>query len=311
MENTNLLWRSSVKKAFCGFVALSICRALSMLCSLMLLVGVYTGADMGMASVVFILSILSLVAVVFYFFGVGGMKKCAAGSLVYDGIAKLYKGSVCLFVSNIVSILMTCLRFLPLISLLATILALVGFFLTYKGFSSMAKLRLNDHAKKGAKQLSLMAVLSIVVCVSGVVPVVGVVIGLLLSIVIVVYAFWGWRNFVLITLELPEETQTMDDVDVENKKAKSDSEEGCSEEREDSFWLNRWIAKLANWFDGGVFELDADSSSLCVASFWVGILAGSSIAVAMMIDDGSSFQYWALGIAGAIVLLLITLQAIR
>ena len=83
-----------------------------------------------------------------------------------------------------------------------------------------------------------------------------------------------------------------------------------------TFFLNRWIAKLANWFDSSVFNIVdkeeySESSPLCVRSLWVGILAGIVIAIVVIINDQSSIPNWTMSIAGAIIVAMIVMQAIK
>ena len=83
-----------------------------------------------------------------------------------------------------------------------------------------------------------------------------------------------------------------------------------------TFFLNRWITKLSNWFDSSVFNIVEkegyyESSPLCVRSLWVGILAGIVIAIVVMINEQSSIPNWTMGIAGAIIVAMIVMQAIK
>ena len=83
-----------------------------------------------------------------------------------------------------------------------------------------------------------------------------------------------------------------------------------------TFFLNRWITKLSNWFDSSVFNIVekegySESSPLCVRSLWVGILAGIVIAIVVIINDQSSIPNWTMSIAGAIIVAMIVMQAIK
>lgn len=316
MENPNLLWQSSVKKAFYGYATLAICGVLSSLCTLLLLIN---GNTLGVLPLYSIILIISLVGSVFYYLGVDGMKKAASyNSALYDGIAKLYKGSLWILLSYaltfVISILTILFSFAMLGQIavpLSSILSLVGYFFIYKGFTAISKLPLDNYANKGAKQLKLMALLSIIVYFVGILPIIGRVIGLILLVAIVVYTFLGWKNFSLATFDIAINTQTNDIIESEKSSTEYEDESTEEEEAESSFLLNRWISRLSRWFDRSVFELDLNSSTLCVVSMWIGILTGASIAVVAMINDSTNFEYWALSIGGAIILLLITLQAIK
>ena len=99
-------------------------------------------------------------------------------------------------------------------------------------------------------------------------------------------------------------------------KSSNTSQSNASKSNEKRFVLNRWISKLADWFDGGVFEMAqkegyAESSPICVWAFWIGILTGGSIAVATMINDQSTYPVWAASIGGGIILAMVAVYAIK
>lgn len=316
MENKNLLWQSSAKKAFYGYAALAICNVISSIATLVFVIGAMNGTVSGNSVISSILSVIVLISVVFYYWGIDGMKKCTSGSLIGNEVAKLSKGSLLMLISVAISLLPASFHIIRLafiISYLTLLISIVGYCFTYKGFVNISKLPLDDEAAKGAKQLSLMSILAIIICVTGVLPIIGNIINLLLSIAILVYAFLGWSKFSLAKIDVLD-NMPIDAIAMTEEAGSESQEVGADEvpeEEEDSFFLNRWTSKLAKWFDGYVFNLNSSSSALCVGALWIGILAGAAIGVVTMINDDTSFEYWAMGIAGAIILILIILQAIK
>ena len=198
MERSQI-WKSSVTKAFYGFLAYKLLGGV-----VGAIVGLASGAA-GVASIIngggggallgpVLVGILALAGYVYYFLGIKGMKESAETTLMGDGTAKVYKGALLGLVGTLIGII-------PLLGFIGTILEIVGFVFMMMGFNSLRQLSLNELAAKGAHQLWLMMVLSVVSAVVSIIPLVGNILSLILSIVILALAFLGWRNFANSSLE--------------------------------------------------------------------------------------------------------------
>lgn len=198
MERSQI-WKASVTKAFYGFLAYKLLGGV-----VGAIVGLASGAA-GVASIIngggggallgpILVGILALAGYVYYFLGIKGMKESAAATLMGDGTAKVYKGALLGLVGTLIGII-------PLLGFIGTILEIIGFVFMMMGFNSLRQLSLNELAAKGAHQLWLMMVLSVVSAVVGIIPLVGNILSLILSIVILALAFLGWRNFANSSLE--------------------------------------------------------------------------------------------------------------
>lgn len=198
MEKSQI-WKASVSKAFYGFLAYKLLGGV-----VGAIVGLASGAA-GVASIIngggggallgpILVGILALAGYVYYFLGIKGMKESAAETPMGDGTAKVYKGAMLGLVGTLIAII-------PLLGFIGTILEIVGFVFMMMGFNSLRQLSLNELAAKGAHQLWLMMVLSVVSAVVSIIPLVGNILSLILSIVILALAFLGWRNFANSSLE--------------------------------------------------------------------------------------------------------------
>jgi hypothetical protein len=198
MERSQI-WKASVTKAFYGFLAYKLLGGV-----VGAIVGLASGAA-GVASIIngggggallgpVLVGILALAGYVYYFLGIKGMKESAETTLMGDGTAKVYKGALLGFVGTLIGII-------PLLGFIGTILEIIGFVFMMMGFNSLRQLSLNELAAKGAHQLWLMMVLSVVSAVVSIIPLVGNILSLILSIVILALAFLGWRNFANSSLE--------------------------------------------------------------------------------------------------------------
>lgn len=198
MEKSQI-WKASVTKAFYGFLAYKLLGGV-----VGAIVGLVSGAA-GVASIIngggggallgpVLVGILALAGYVYYFLGIKGMKESAAETPMGDGTAKVYKGAMLGLVGTLIGII-------PLLGFIGTILEIVGFVFMMMGFNSLRQLSLNELAAKGAHQLWLMMVLSVVSAVVSIIPLVGNILSLILSIVILALAFLGWRNFANSSLE--------------------------------------------------------------------------------------------------------------
>ena len=198
MEKSQI-WKASVSKAFYGFLAYKLLGGV-----VGAIVGLASGAA-GVASIIngggggallgpILVGILALAGYVYYFLGIKGMKESAAETPMGDGTAKVYKGAMLGLVGTLIGII-------PLLGFIGTILEIIGFVFMMMGFNSLRQLSLNELAAKGAHQLWLMMVLSVVSAVVSIIPLVGNILSLILSIVILALAFLGWRNFANSSLE--------------------------------------------------------------------------------------------------------------
>lgn len=198
MERSQI-WKASVSKAFYGFLAYKLLGGV-----VGAIVGLASGAA-GVASIIngggggallgpVLVGILALAGYVYYFLGIKGMKESAAETPMGDGTAKVYKGALLGLVGTLIGII-------PLLGFIGTILEIIGFVFMMMGFNSLRQLSLNELAAKGAHQLWLMMVLSVVSAVVSIIPLVGNILSLILSIVILALAFLGWRNFANSSLE--------------------------------------------------------------------------------------------------------------
>lgn len=189
----NALWVESVKKAFYGYVGYvllsgiigSIAGLASTASSVVSMAR--GGGDSGLGLDT-ICSILAVVAFVYYFLGIKGMKEAAVGTELAEGTANLYTGALLGVIGAVVGII-------PLVGLVGGIIEIVAWVYMLLGFGKIRKTSLSEAAAKGAQQLWLMMLLTLIGAVIGLIPVLGTVIALILSIVALVYAFLGWKNF--------------------------------------------------------------------------------------------------------------------
>lgn len=198
MENSKI-WKASVTKAFYGFLAYKLLGGV-----VGAIVGLASGAA-GIASIAsgggggallgpILVGILALAGYVYYFLGIKGMKESAAGSIMGEGTAQVYKGALLGLIGTVIGII-------PLLGFVGVILEIVGFVFMMMGFNKLRQLSLNAMAAKGAQQLWLMMVLSLVSAALSLIPLVGNILSLILSVVILVLAFLGWKNFANSELE--------------------------------------------------------------------------------------------------------------
>lgn len=195
-----VLWSESVKKAFYGYVAYLVldkvigpmASAGDMASNFASMAQGKGGGDLIGADTV--VGILALAAFVYYFLGIKGMKESAVETALAEGTEKIYKGALLGIIGTVVGLI-------PLIGLIGGLVSLVGFIFMLMGFNSVRKTNLSAEAAKGAQQLYLTMVLTIVAAVVGLIPVLGGIIAAIISIITVIYAILGWKNFSLSTLE--------------------------------------------------------------------------------------------------------------
>lgn len=190
--SNSALWKESVNKAFYGYLGYTLLSGI---------VGAIVGmADMasavaslangggGGSSLGLICDILALAALVYYFLGIKGMKESAVGTVLAEGTANLYTGALLGVIGALVGII-------PLIGMVGGLVKIVGWVFMFLGFGKIRKTNLSGLAAKGAQQLWLMMLLTLIGAVIGLIPLIGTVIGLIISIVVLILAFLGWKNF--------------------------------------------------------------------------------------------------------------------
>lgn len=193
MENKSLLWKSSVNKAFYGYLTYTLLGGIvgsivSLVSGAAGLASLATGG--GGASLLgpVIVNILALAGFVYYFLGIKGMRDAAVGTQMETGTANVYKGAMLGLVGIVVKII-------PVIGFVGTIVSIIGFIFMMMGFNNIRQLPLAGLAAKGAQQLWLMMVLTIVGAVLGFIPLAGGVLKMICSLAVIFFTFFGWKNF--------------------------------------------------------------------------------------------------------------------
>lgn len=176
--SNSVLWTESVNKAFYGYLGYTLLGGI-----VGTIVGLVGGFTMGI-----ICDILALVAFVYYFLGIKGMKQASAGTTMAEGTANLYTGALLGLIAALIGII-------PLVGMIGGLIGIVGWVFMLLGFGKIRKTNLSGLAAKGAQQLWLMMLLTLIGAVIGLIPLVGAVIGLIISIVVLILAFLGWKNF--------------------------------------------------------------------------------------------------------------------
>ena len=193
MENKSLLWKTSVNKAFYGYLTYTLLGGVvgaivSMVSGAAGLASLANGGSGASLAGPIIVNILALAGFVYYYLGIKGMKAAAVGTQMEEGTANVNKGAVLGLVGVIIKII-------PLIGFIGTILSIVGFVYMMMGFNKLRKLPLAGLAAKGAQQLWLMMVLTLVGAVLGIIPLAGGVLKMICSLAALFYTFFGWKNF--------------------------------------------------------------------------------------------------------------------
>lgn len=193
MENKQTIWKESVNKAFYGFMAYTLLSGIigaivSMVSGAAGLASLANGGGGGALLGPIIVAIIAVAGYVYYFLGIKGMSESSVGYAIEDGTKKLFKGAKL----GLIGAIIECI---PLISIVGTILSIAGFVFMLIGFDMIRKSALNPQASKGAHQLWLVMVLTIVGAVISIIPLIGNIGSLICNILVIVYAFLGWRNF--------------------------------------------------------------------------------------------------------------------
>ncbi len=193
MENKSQLWKASVNKAYYGFLTYTLLGGVvgaivSLVSGAAGIASLVSGGGGGALAGPIIVGILALAGYVYYFLGIKGMKESAAETVLGQGTAQLYKGALLGLIGAGVALI-------PFIGFIGAILKIVGFVFMMMGFNVIRKIALNEQAAKGAQQLWIMMILSLVAVAINIIPLVGAVISMLINIAVLVFAFLGWRNF--------------------------------------------------------------------------------------------------------------------
>lgn len=187
------LWKESVNKAFYGYLGYTLLSGIvgtiiGMIGAASAVASLANGGGGGGMIMGIICEILALVAFIYYFIGIKGMKEAAVGTEIAEGTANLYTGALLGVIGTLVGLI-------PLLGLIGGLVSIVGWVFMLLGFGKIRKTNLSGLAAKGAQQLWLMMLLTLIGAVISLIPLIGAVIGLLISIAVLVLAFLGWKNF--------------------------------------------------------------------------------------------------------------------
>ena len=193
MENKSLLWKTSVNKAFYGYLTYTVLGGVvgaivSLASGAAGVASLLSGGGGGSLIGPIIVNVLALAGFVYYYLGIKGMRDAAAGTQMGEGTANVYKGAILGLIGVIVKII-------PVVGFVGTIISIIGFIFMMMGFNKLRQLPLAGIAAKGAHQLWLMMVLTLVGAVLGFIPVAGGVLKMICSLAALFYTFFGWKNF--------------------------------------------------------------------------------------------------------------------
>lgn len=174
----NLLWKESVNKAFYGFLALTLLGGV---------IGTIVSLVSGASALPTIIRILALAGYVYYFIGIRGMKIASVGNVIEPGTSQVYTGALCALIGAVIGVI-------PVIGFIGSILEIVAFVLIFLGFGKIRDLAKNANAAAGAKQLWLAMLLGLIGAVISFIPFIGGIIDMIISIVVLVFGFLGWKN---------------------------------------------------------------------------------------------------------------------
>lgn len=192
MEQKKLLWKESVNKAFYGFLGQTLLGGIiggivSLVSGAAGVASLLSGGGGGALMIPIIVGILALVAYAYYFLGIKGMKTASVGNVIEPGTSQLYTGALCGLIGALVGII-------PLLGWAGGILEIISFVLMFLGFGKIRDLATNPNAAAGAKQLWLAMLLGLIGAVISFIPFIGGIISMIISIVVLVFGFLGWKN---------------------------------------------------------------------------------------------------------------------
>ncbi len=186
----NNLWNSGTKKAFHGYIAQLVLSLVGgVIISLSVLATAAKALSTGQASLpvgAIIVTLATLAAYVYYFIGLNEMKKAAANTNLQEGTSRLFIGAI-------LGIIATALGFIPMISLIGSLVGLAGFIVTWLGYSSIKANATNAKAQFGGAKLSSSALLSVIAVVVAIIPVLGWIATIVLEILALIFAIQGWK----------------------------------------------------------------------------------------------------------------------
>ena len=187
------IWKSSVKKAYYGFLIQNLGSILA------IIVGII-GAGAGVAGLLqgeikvgpMILSILlgiaTVVGYIIYLIGINGIKKATAGGPDAAATNNLFIGVILELVGAIIG-------FIPVIGLVGSIVGFVGLIFMLIGFNKMKNsTTLPALAASGSSKLFIAMILGLVGGLLGLIPVAGAIIKAILSIVCLILGIMGWAS---------------------------------------------------------------------------------------------------------------------
>ncbi len=192
MENKSLLWKESVNKAFYGFLAFTLLSGVvggivSLVSGAAGIASLASGGSGAGLVMPLIVGILAIAGYVYYFLGIKGMKAASVGNVIEPGTSQIYTGALLALIGAVVDLI-------PLLGWVAAILSIISFVLMFLGFGKIRDLAVNSNAAAGAKQLWLAMLLGLIGAVIGFIPFIGGIISMIISIVVLVFGFLGWKN---------------------------------------------------------------------------------------------------------------------
>lgn len=190
---TTELWTNSTKKIYLGVMSYYLCDILASFLGLVnnassfaSFVGGGGSSNSSGEIFEFIAKAAVIAGAVFIFLGLKEFRD-VVDKADKANVSRLYNAVILLFVGSIVD-------FIPLLGWVAGILNIIAMILMLMSFSSLKESQtFPTLARKGASQLFIAMILSIVAIVVGWIPFIGV-IGIVFSIIALVFIINGWKN---------------------------------------------------------------------------------------------------------------------
>ena len=191
MENTTFLWKSSVQKAFYGFIAFTVGGFLSGIASAVdraSSVASFMDGELSLGPSLFsiIASLVVIAGYVYYFLGINGMKKSLAGTPDFPAANNLYLGVLLGLIGSVVALI-------PFIGFLGTLSSFVGFIVMMMAYDTMiVSMTLPALAVSGSSKLFVSMLLALIGGVLGLIPIAGGILEAIMSIIVLIFGFMGW-----------------------------------------------------------------------------------------------------------------------
>ena len=191
MENTTSLWKSSVQKAFYGFIAFTVGGFLSGIASAVdrasSMASFMDGElSLGPSAFSIIASLIVIAGYVYYFIGINGMKKSLTGTPDFLAANNLYLGVLLGLIGSVVALI-------PFIGFLGTLCSFVGFIFMMIAFNKMkVSTTLPASAVSGSSKLFVSMLLALIGGVLGLIPIAGGILEAIMSIIVLIFGFMGW-----------------------------------------------------------------------------------------------------------------------